>query len=186
MSNFSPFQISHAHPDPNNPKTAFLNASLNLSKLPKSSSICFLISPSNSLPLAKILEDGQVYAIDILNEPLSALRSKAKTEKLFNIETRKENIEKGTLLLNETCDLVLMTNLLFQVDDRKRVLEEGRRILRPGGQILVVDWKKDNPLTLEIEKVSAEEIKETALDLNLRIAKEFEAGSYHFGIIFKK
>lgn len=139
-----------------------------------------------ALPLAKILEEGKVYAIDILEEPLSALRSKAKLEKIFNIEPIKSNVEKTSRLISGTCDLVLMTNLLFECEDKKGVFEEAKRVLKKGGKILIVDWLKDNPLTKEIEKVSFEEIKEIAKDLDLKLEKEFEAGLYHYALIFEK
>ena len=77
------------------------------------------------LPLAKKLEDGKVYAIDILEEPLSALKSRAQAEKLRNIETVQANVEKerASGLMDFSCDLVLMTNLLFQCEDKKTVIE---------------------------------------------------------------
>jgi len=139
-----------------------------------------------AIPLAKILEEGKIYAIDILEEPLSALRARVKIEKLFNIETRKADVEKGTTLMSDSCDLVLMSNLLFECENKKQVLEEGKRVLKKGGKILVVDWIKDNPLTPEIEWVDFEEIKKIAQDLNLKLEKEFEAGIYHWGLILVK
>ena len=139
-----------------------------------------------AIPLAKILEEGKIYAIDILEEPLSALRARVKIEKLFNIETRKSDVEKGTTLMSDSCDLVLMSNLLFECENKKQVLEEGKRVLKKGGKILVVDWIKDNPLTPEIEWVDFEEIKKIAQDLNLKLEKEFEAGIYHWGLILVK
>lgn len=139
-----------------------------------------------AIPLAKILEEGKVYAIDILEEPLSALRARVKIEKLFNIEAKKADVEKGVTLLSNSCDVVLMTNLLFECENKKNVLEEGKRILKKGGKILVVDWIKDNPLTPEIEWVDFDEIKETAKDLGLKLEKEFEAGLYHRGLILAK
>lgn len=138
------------------------------------------------IPLAEKLEDGKIYAIDILEEPLSALRAKAKLAKISNIQTILADVEKKTEIFEESCDLVLMTNLLFQSDDKKKVLEEAKRVLKKGGRILVVDWKEDVSLGPEEGRVSPEEIKETALDLNLRIEKEFEAGPYHFGLVFTK
>jgi len=81
-----------------------------------------------AIPLAKKLEDGKVFAIDILEEPLSALRAKIKLEKVFNIEPIKADVEKTSRLTSESCDLVLMSNLLFQVEDIKKVLEEGKRV----------------------------------------------------------
>ena len=139
-----------------------------------------------TIPLAKILAEGKVYAIDILEEPLSALRAKVKIERLFNVETRKANAEKGVLLLSNSCNLVLMTNLLFECENKKAVLEEAKRILKPAGKILVVDWLKDNPLTPEIEWLDFEEIKKIAEELNLKLEKEFEAGTYHQGLLLTK
>lgn len=139
-----------------------------------------------AIPLANILSEGKVYAIDILEEPLSALRAKLKIEKLFNVEVRKADIEKGTTILSNSCDLVLMTNLLFECENKKAVLEEGKRVLKPGGKILLVDWIKDNPLTPEIEWLDFEEIKEIAKELDLKLEKEFEAGPYHYGLILLK
>jgi len=141
-----------------------------------------------AIPLAKKLEDGKVYAIDILEEPLSVLKSRALLEKLFNIQIIRANIEdkKGSKLADSSVDLVLMTNLLFEVEDKKKVLEEGKRVLKQKGKILVVDWIKDNPLTKEIEYLSFDEIKEITKNLGLKIEKEFEVGKYHYGVIFEK
>jgi ubiquinone/menaquinone biosynthesis C-methylase UbiE len=138
------------------------------------------------IPLAKILEEGKVFAIDVIEESLSALRAKANLEKLTNIETVLADVERGTNIPDNSCDLVLMTNLLFEVDDKKNVLQEGKNILKAGGRILIVDWEKDNPLTKEIEKVSFEEIKKIARELKLKVEKEFEAGLYHRVLILVK
>jgi ubiquinone/menaquinone biosynthesis C-methylase UbiE len=140
------------------------------------------------IPLAKKLEEGKIYAIDILEEPLSALRAKTKLEKILNVETIQSNVEakNGSTLLDSSCDLVLMTNLLFECEDKKLVLEEGKRVLKKGGKILVVDWKKDNPLTPKIEKISFDEVKKITEDLGLKLEKEFPAGAYHYGIILVK
>jgi len=137
------------------------------------------------MPLAKKLEDGKVFAIDILEEPLSALRSRIKLEKILNIEPIKADVEKTSRLTSESCDLVLMSNLLFQVEDIKKVLEEGKRVLKKGGKILVIDWKKDTTLGPK-EKISSEKIKEIAGELDLKLEKEFEAGPYHWGLILVK
>ena len=140
------------------------------------------------IPLAKILEEGKVYAIDILEEPISALKAKLNSEKIFNVEAIQADVEedRGTRLSEFSCDLVLMTNLLFECEDKKAVFQEAKRVLKPGGRILVVDWQKDNPFTKEIEKVSFDSLKKTAKDLELKLEKEFPAGAYHYALIFVK
>lgn len=141
-----------------------------------------------AIPLAKKLEEGKVYAIDLLEEPLSALRAKARLERLYNIQTVLANVEKGIAILRDaSCNLVLMTNLLFQCEDKRKVLEEGKRILKPGGRILVVDWKKDTALGPKEGRVLPEEVKKTAEEIGgLRVEKEFDAGNYHYALVFTK
>ncbi|MBI4101650.1 MAG: class I SAM-dependent methyltransferase [Candidatus Nealsonbacteria bacterium] len=135
------------------------------------------------LPLARILEEGRVYGIDILEEPLSALRSKAKTDKLYNVVSLRADIEKGTTLLNGSCDVVLMTNLLFQASNKKGILAEGKRVLKSNGKILVVDWKKEAPFGPEQGRITAEDAKELAKETGLETEKEFEASSSHWALI---
>jgi len=138
------------------------------------------------LPLAEKLEDGKVYAIDILEEPLSALQGKMKVRNLENIETVLADIEKSSKLEDGIADLVLMTDLLFEVDDVEVVLNEGKRILKEEGKILVVDWKKDVALGPKEGRVLPSEIKKIAQSLALKLTEEFEAGTYHFALVFEK
>ena len=136
-----------------------------------------------AIPLAKKVK--WVFAIDLLEESLSALRGRMKMEKLSNIDPLRANVEERTTLLSESCDLVLMTNLLFQVDDMRKVFEEAKRVLKKEGKILVVDWKENAEVGPE-KRVSVEKVKEVAKEAGLKLKGEFEAGIYHFGLIFSK
>lgn len=138
------------------------------------------------IPLAKRLEEGKVYAVDILEEPLSALQSRAKLEKVLNIETIRANVERGTSLASNSVDLVLMTNLLFQIEDKKAVFSEAKRILKKGGEILVVDWLAKVPLGPKKGRASIDSVKKMAKDIKLKLKKEFTAGAYHYGLVFTK
>ena len=139
-----------------------------------------------AIPLAQRLKFGKVYAVDILEEPLSALKSKAEIQKVYNIETINSNVEKGIKLPDLSCDLVLLTNLLFQVDDKKKVLTEAKRVLKKGGKILVVDWLPEAPQGPKEGRILPEEVKKIAKNLNLKLEKEFRTGIYHYGLIFIK
>jgi ubiquinone/menaquinone biosynthesis C-methylase UbiE len=140
-----------------------------------------------TIPLAKRLRFGKVYAIDILQEPLSVLKSKSEMERVYNIEIIRSDIEQknGSKLPALSCDLVLMTNLLFEVEDKKVIMEEAKRILKKGGKILVVDWLPEAPKGPD-ERISPEEIKEIAKELGLKLEKEFSAGVFHYGLVFTK
>jgi len=140
------------------------------------------------IPLAKKLEEGMVYAIDILEEPLSALRGKADLKRITNIKTILSDVEdkEGSKLSSNYCNLVLMTNLLFEIEEKEKVLEEGKRILKKKGKILVVDWNIEAPLGPKGGRVSLNEIKKIAKRIGLVSKKEFGAGAYHYGLIFEK
>ncbi|HNY36069.1 MAG TPA: class I SAM-dependent methyltransferase [Candidatus Pacearchaeota archaeon] len=138
------------------------------------------------IPLAKELKSGMVYAVDILDTAISALNGKISSEKIFNIKPVIGDIEKGIKMPDEYFDLILMTNLLFQIGDKEKVLEEGKRLLKNNGMILIVDWEKDAPIGSKEGRVSIEEIKELAREVGLSSEKEFKAGSFHWGLILRK
>lgn len=138
------------------------------------------------IPLSKILKNGKVYAIDVQEEMISALKGKAEIEKIFNIETKRENLEKGSGLRENILDLVLMTNLLFQLDNKKGIISDAKKVLKSGGKILVIDWLKDSPFGPKEGRISIEEVKNQAKDIGFKIGKEFSASPYHWGLILKK
>ncbi|MCD6115100.1 class I SAM-dependent methyltransferase [bacterium] len=141
-----------------------------------------------TIPLAKKLFNGMVYAIDIQEEPLSALSGLARSEGLVNIKTIVGDLEdpKGSKLPENSIDLVLIINLLFQVENKEGVLREAKRVLKPRGRILVIDWKKDSPFGPAMGRVDPEEIRKLAVKESLIPKKEIEAGQYHWGLLLEK
>jgi ubiquinone/menaquinone biosynthesis C-methylase UbiE len=141
-----------------------------------------------AIPLARKLEEGKVYAVDVQESALSALKGRAGLENILNIETVLCDLERaeGLELIDGFFDLVLMTNLLFQLKDKNQVLREAKKILKKGGQLLVVDWKAEIPLGPKSGKISAQDLKKTAENLGFKLKKEFEAGDYHYGLVFTK
>jgi len=138
------------------------------------------------IPLAKELKSGMIYAVDILDTAISALNGKISSEKIFNIKATIGDVEKGLKLPDEYFDLVLMTNLLFQVENKLRVIELAKRLINQNGMILIVDWRKDAPMGSKEGRISLQETKEMAIKAGLKIEKEFIAGVFHWGLILKK
>jgi len=141
-----------------------------------------------AIPLAKILKDGKVFAIDILEEPLSALKGKAEISNVSNIETIRSDIEKnnGSKLEDDSVELVLMTSLLFQAEKKEQALKEAKRVLKKGGKVLVAEWKPDATLGPKEGKILPEEVKKIAKKIGFVSEKEIKAGAYHYGLIFVK
>ncbi len=139
-----------------------------------------------TIPLAKKLTEGKIYALDILEEPLSALKSRAQLEKVFNIETILVDLEKNSKIRDDSIDLVLSINLLFQIEDKNAILKEIKRVLKKGGKALIIDWLTETALGPEEERVSAEKVKTLAKEIDLKLEKEFLAGSHHWALILLK
>jgi len=139
-----------------------------------------------TIPLAKILEKGKVFAIDLMEEALSALKNKAELAKVSNIESILGDLEKGTSLSINSVDLVSMTDLLFEIDDKDSLFKEAKRILKPNGKILVVDWKIDALLGPKSGKISADEVKEIAKKFGFQLEKELDGGLYHYCLVFSR
>src|SRR4030042_1045694 len=136
-----------------------------------------------TMPLAKILSEGRVFAVDLIKGPLLALESKAKLEKLLNIQTQTANVERGTKISSGSCDLVLATNLLFECENKRGVIEEAKRVLKPGGRILVVDWKKSASFGPRDRALLPGEIKKIAAEAGLAVQSEFDAGAFTFCMV---
>lgn len=92
-----------------------------------------------TLPLAKSLSSGKVYALDIDDDMLAACRQRVEQARLSNVEVLKCEdywfpLEKGKV------DGVLLSLVLHHSDDHVRFLREVRELLRSGGWCGVVEW----------------------------------------------
>lgn len=141
-----------------------------------------------AIPLAKKLFKGMVYALDIQEEPLSALTGRTRAEGLTNIKKIRCDLEepKGSRIQDNLMDLVVLSNILFQSEYKEAMLKEAKRMLKPKGQMVIVDWKKDSPFGPAEGRVELEDIKEVLTRLELKQKKELEAGSYHWGVVLEK
>lgn len=138
------------------------------------------------LALAKRLKQGRVYGLDVQEEKLSVLKNKVLIEKLKNVVTIHCDLETkgGSTLHRDSIDIVLIPNVLFQAENKHAIIKEGKRVLKQGGQLLIIDWQKSSSLAPKQGVVLPDEIKKIAQDIELTFKKEFSAGAYHYGLLF--
>ncbi len=142
-------------------------------------------------PLARMIgKRGRVYAVDILKTILETINKRVKQENLENVETVWSNLEifNATKIESGSLDLALLVNTLYQSHKRAEILREAVRMLKKGGHLLVAEWKNTaSPLGPPVEeRVKADPLKSGAGKLGLKVEDEFEAGEYHYGILFVK
>lgn len=139
-----------------------------------------------AIPLSKILNKGIVYAVDILDQALSALKGKMEIESITNIKPILSDVEKGVKISDNAVDFVLLSNILFENDNKEFILKETKRLLKSGGIALIIDWKEDSPIGLKDRRVSFDETRSIVGSLGFKIEKEFDAGKYHWAMLIKK
>ena len=141
-----------------------------------------------TLALAKKVSQGRVYALDVQQEKLSALKGKAERYTINNIVPVLCDLEvfKGSTLADNILDIVLIPNVLFQAENKYAIIEEAKRVLKMGGQLLVIDWLKPGPFSPKEGMIRPEEVKIMAEQLSFSLKKEFATGDYHFALLFTK
>lgn len=137
----------------------------------------------------KVGPRGMVYAVDIQQDLLEKLKKSAGLVGVHNIEGVWGNAEKigGTKLREAVADRTILSNVLFQIEqqDRDNLALELKRITKPGGKLMVIDWQAGtslSPKTL-VPAMVAEGIFQKA---GFVLEKNFDAGDHHYGIVFKR
>lgn len=144
-----------------------------------------------ALQAGRLIGDkGQVYAVDVLKSVLASVETRVNLEGLTNIKTVWSNLEifGATKIKEESLDLALVINVLFQNKKHKEILEEAKRLLKKGGKLVVIDWQTTGTLfgPAAKDRVPPAKVEEVAQNLNLKKEKSFEAGPYHYGFVFVK
>ncbi len=134
--------------------------------------------------------EGQVIALDILPSALEAVASRAKTLGLQNLETRRANLEreKGSRLLAESMDWVVIKDMLFQNENKQVILSEAFQVLQLGGHAFVMEWRPE-ATTFGPERglrVSQDVLKRLLEEVGFSIVKELSVGAFHYAFLVTK
>lgn len=143
------------------------------------------------LSIGEVLQHfGRVYAIDIQKDLLKRTLNEAVRSGLRVVEARWGDLEEqeGSKLSSKSIDLVLVSNLLFQVSDKAAVLREATRVLKPGARLVIIDWMESFSGMGPIEKevFGKDEALVLAADMGFTLIKEFDAGAHHYGLVFRR
>ena len=89
-------------------------------------------------------DTGMVYAVDVKPGSLEATSSAAKHQNLRNIYTLLHDMEKpGVPIEENTCDSVILSGIMHLAKLQKNILRESYRILKTGGSVIIIEWKKE-------------------------------------------
>jgi ubiquinone/menaquinone biosynthesis C-methylase UbiE len=138
---------------------------------------------------AAYVTSGTIFAIEVRRSMVETLSREIHHWKTPQVHALWGDIEVlgGTTLADNSADFVILSNTLFQLDDKKGCILEIKRILKRGGRVLLVDWSESyggmGPAPHHVitkEKAQALFEQEGFTVLRDRLS----AGSHHYGILF--
>jgi ubiquinone/menaquinone biosynthesis C-methylase UbiE len=134
-------------------------------------------------------EEGRVYAIDVQEAMVAHVKDAARRAGLSNLEAIWGDFEQpgGTKLRDGAMDGAVLSNVLFQIERHEQMLAELKRILRPGGKLLVIDWAGSyrglGPAEAHI--IAEHRAEELFISAGFHKVSGFRAGAHHYGLIFE-
>ncbi len=141
-----------------------------------------------SLSCAPRIASGAVYAIEIQKGLVNRLANEAKFRDINNIHTiwGDVGVAGGTKLADASVDVCIVSNILFQIENKENFLKEITRIIKKGGKVLIVDWSDSfNGMGPAGTMVITKEKAHSLFSSKGFIHKEdIITGDHHYGIIF--
>jgi ubiquinone/menaquinone biosynthesis C-methylase UbiE len=95
-----------------------------------------------TIPAAEqVGENGRVYAVDADAEAVEAVKRKAAEKGLKNIVAKAGEAEE-TVFCDGCADMIFFSIVLHDFRDPAKVLSNARRMIKPDGVLVNLDWKK--------------------------------------------
>ena len=146
-------------------------------------------SGAYTLGMAEALgNSGRVYAVDVQKDLLRRIHTEAHKRGLDAvIEFIWGDLEApgGSKIADGILDLVLVSNLLFQVPDKAAIFREARRVLKLTGRLAVIEWSGSfggmGPQREDV--VTKDAVLALAQSASFTLTREFEAGAHHYGLL---
>ena len=96
-----------------------------------------------SVRLAKAVPQGTVYAVDIEPAMLAHIAKRASAAGLTNIVT--VTAAQRSLALPAPVDVLLVVDTYHHLPDRVAYFRDVQKVLKPGGRVAILDFRKDSP-----------------------------------------
>jgi len=126
--------------------------------------------------------DGFVYGVEVQEHLVKALHKDALFRGVTNVQAMHANLEiiGAVPLADDSLDCAFLVHTLCQNENHVNILAEAKRLLKPGGIILIVEWQKSAPLGAgQMCKFGVEDITELLLKSGFSNIQAIHAGGAH-------
>lgn len=104
---------------------------------------------------------GRVYAVDILRDALAMITSSCALRGIAHVHTVWGDVERphGVGLADASVDYAFFVHALHALTAWEDAAQEARRLVKPGGRIVVIDWHPlaDHPVAGQVRRRVAPE-----------------------------
>ena len=140
-----------------------------------------------SVAAGALVPHGKVYAVELQKDFLDTINGKIKEAHLNNVKTILGNVEKlgGTKIGNGVVDVAVASNILFQVEDKEKFIEEIKRILKTNAKVLLVDWSETSIMQKAVI-VPKDKARAMFEKKGFAWVRDIDAGAHHYGMIIRK
>jgi len=138
----------------------------------------------------RVGRSGHVVALEVQKDLVDTIVREAHDRNLTTISALGVDLERpqGVPLRDGVADMALLSNVLFQVADKKTFLAECVRLVRTGGQVVIIEWcDAFGGIGPRPDYVIPEEAIHTLADeAGLLYHRSLELGDYQYGVMFHK
>lgn len=122
-----------------------------------------------SMRLARVVSEGHVHAIDVEPEMVRHLANRAAEEGLTNVlAVEATATETG---LSSPVDVVLVVDTFHHIDSRPTYFAALRSHLRPGGRVVIVDFRVESEMGPPAEfKIAPEAVEAEMAEAGYRLS----------------
>ena len=140
-----------------------------------------------SIPLAKYLAFGKLYAVDTDESMLEILRDRVEAARLCNVEIMKSG-EVEIPIPAASVDGLLLAFVIHQAKDRAAFLKATAALLKPHGWCCVLEWYQqdtgDGPAVED--RIDSDEMISLALEAGLRFRRRRQVNDGQYMLLLSK
>ncbi len=132
---------------------------------------------------------GKVFALDVQKNLVDKLSNECKQKDLQNVSVMWDDLDDadGIGLKDSSIDRIVVANTLFQIDDIQKFAMEVKRILKPKGYALIVDWSESfggiGPAPQSV--IKKDRALESFKKVGMVFVKDINAGDHHYGFVIQ-
>ena len=147
---------------------------------------------SYSLFMSEIVGDvGLVYAVDLHKETLQILINEIEEKNISNILPLLNNAAKNIEIDDYSVDVCLMSTVLHDFEEMNRsdaVLKQVKTVLKPGGYLAVIEFKKiDGPPGPPLKiRLSEDETEKLVTGYGFKKYRTLDIGEYNYMMLFRE